>query len=144
MILNSPLAFAAVQLPLLRAVQGLPVPPHTLVLFPSLAAMQITRTDGRTLLLQPEGGYLGSRLDALYRGPQFPLARGEQVVLADVTLTVETITPDGRPNAVSCRFASPLEDGSRLWLCWRNGRYQPARPPGVGQRLNFPPAIPDW
>lgn len=143
-IMNGPLAFAAVQLPLLRAVQGVPVPRHTLVLFPSLAAMRITRRDARTLLLQPEGGYLSSQLDALYRGPQFRLVRGQRVVLADAALTVETITPDGRPNAVSCRFASPPEDGSRLWLCWREGRYQLAQPPGLGQSLSFPPAIPNW
>jgi hypothetical protein len=114
------------------------MPRYTRVLFPSFAAMEITCTDARTLVLRPERGYLVSPLDTIYRDSTRPMALGQRVVLPDVTITVTELTPDGRPAAVTCRFREPLEHPSLRWLCWRGDRYRPFIPPAVGATLRLP------
>jgi hypothetical protein len=137
-IVNGPFPFFAAHLPLIQAVRGEPVPRYTRVLFPSFAAMDVKRTDAHTLRLRPAGGYLALPLDTVFRDAGRPMARGERVTLPDVTITVAELTPDGRPAAVSCRFREPLEHPSLRWLCWRDDRYGPFRPPMVGATLYLP------
>jgi hypothetical protein len=137
-IVNGPLAFLTCYLPIVRAVEGLPVPRHTRVLFPSLAAMQIQRPDARTLVLTPRGGYLARPVDTLFRDRSRPFRRGERVELSDVTIEVTKITADGRPASIACHFRVPLEDRSLRWLRWQGGRYRAFRPIPVGATMNLP------
>ena len=77
-LVNSPLAVLTSYLPIARAVEGQPIPRHTRVLFPSLAAMRIERPDARTLVLTPRNGYLARPIDTLFRDPPAPSASGSR------------------------------------------------------------------
>jgi hypothetical protein len=137
-IVNGPLAFLTCYLPIVRAVEGLPIPRHTRMLFPSLAAIQVQRPDARTLVLTPRGGYLARPVDTLFRDRYRPFRRGERVELSDVTIEVTKITEDGRPASIACHFRVPLEDRSLRWLRWQGGRYRAFRPIPVGATMNLP------
>ena len=76
--------------------------------------------------------------DALVRGPDQPLTRGQQIELDGMTVKITEIGAEQRPTEAVFRFDVPLEDGSLRWLQWRDGRYEPFIPPPVGQSVTLP------
>src|SRR5262249_54884937 len=66
-IVNAPSPLHAGYLPLLRELNGAPVPRWTRVLAPGLPTVTIRRTDARSLAIRPERGYLDWVLDRLFR-----------------------------------------------------------------------------
>ncbi len=140
-VVNGPIALFALYLPLMRATAGAPVPLHTRILFPSLAAVHVRRPDLQTLVLTPRGGFLRVPVDRIYRDHAHPLRPGDRVALSDMTAEVRSLTPDGRPAEVAFHFRVPLDDPSLRWVYRRDGAYVPFRPPGVGQEIALPAAL---
>ena len=138
-IVTAPIPFAAVYLPIRRALDDLPVPAFTRILAPSYPApVVVHRPDSRTLVIRPENGYLAMSADRLARGLHRPMAIGERVAVTGMTATVTALTDDGRPAEVSFQFDVPLEDQSLRWLYWNGDDFATFIPPEVGETRNLP------
>jgi hypothetical protein len=137
-ILNHPIVFYAHFFSTARLLAGQALPRHVRVLAPATRRLHLRRPDDRTLVIRPEGGYLGLPFDDVLRGPAHPLELGEQVVLTGMTAQVDEVMPDGRPAEVAFRFAVSLNDSSLRWLRWDNGNYAPFQPPAVGDSITVP------
>ena len=141
-VVNAPSVMHVGYLPVLRGLAGQPVPRHVRALAPGLPAVEITRTDDRTLVIRPEGGYLAKPIDRLLRDERAPLRLGEQVKLTGVTIEVTALTDDGRPAEATFHFAAPLEDSSLRWLRWDDGEFQAFEPPPIGGDIELRPTFP--
>ncbi len=139
-------------------VHGSPKIP-TVVLSASLHKTEVTRTDERTLLIRPLGGFLlpatapdpvGSErptldpqksllmLDHLFRDlAHAPFRPGDQVRLSGLDVQIVEVDA-GRPLAVTFRFNAPLEDARWQLLVWREGVYQRFVVPAVGATVSWP------
>jgi hypothetical protein len=136
-IVNAPSPVPATYLILRRELDGQSVPRHTRVLAPALPSVTIRRLDERTLAIKPQGGYLRWFLDQVFRSERRPLALGEEVRLTGMTVTISSLTADGRPAEAMFRFDVPLESPALLWLCFRGSGFEPFRPPPVGQAVEI-------
>ncbi len=115
-----------------------PLPLHTRVLASSaMRPMHLYRPDANTLVVRPEPGFLAGRLDRLFRGEWRPFARGDEIVLTGMTVTIIEVTPDGRPAEARFRFSVALEDPSLRWICWKDDRFQPFTLPAIGERVTL-------
>ena len=139
-VVNGPVVFWAGHLPIKRAALRESVP-RMRMLCPSMASMHIERVDATTLLLRPDTGYLSHPFDGLFRSVRTPFLVGSQVDLGDVNIQVTRLTLDGRPAEIAARFRTPLEDPSLHWVQWKDDRYQPWQPPGVGGTTDLPAAV---
>jgi hypothetical protein len=125
-----------------RAVDGDPLPRRARVLAPASTAVNIERTDERTLVVRPERGFMclpGSRLGCSRKQP---FEVGQTIPAMNQTLappwmeaTILEMTEDHRPAAVQFRFAVPLENESLQWLCWDDWRFREFHPPAIGQSV---------
>jgi len=138
-VVNGPVAFWAMHLPITRAALRESVP-KVRVLSPSMSDVHIERVDARTLLLRPGAGYLSQPFDGLYRSIRNRFRAGDIVNLGDVNVRVTRLTPDGRPAEIAARFTAPLEDTSLRWVQWKDESYQPWTPPAVGATTELPAA----
>jgi hypothetical protein len=134
-IVNAPSPLHAGYLPLLRELEGAPVPRHTRILAPGQPAVTIRRPDAQSLAIRPERGYLDWVLDRLFRSEVRPMSLGHRVELTGLSVEVTDLTTDGRPAEAVFRFNVPLEDLSLCWLCFRDGRFVPFVPPAVGETV---------
>ena len=50
-----------------------------------------------------------------------------------MVVTVEAVTPDGRPDRVLATFDRPLEDPSLVWLVWADGELRAFDLPAPGE-----------
>lgn len=141
-LVNAPVALATVYVSILRTLDDQPVPRCTRALSASWSPVELSRPDERTLVVRPDWGYLSSPLDTLARGLGHPMHLGQRVELTGLTIEVTALTDDGRPAEATCRFAVPLEDPSLRWLRWKDGAFIPFVPPGVGETVRLPAAIP--
>ncbi len=136
-IVNAPSPVHASYLILRRELDGESVPQHTRVLAPAIPSVTIRRLDGRTLAIRPRGGYLRWPLDQVFRSERRRFALGEQVRLTGMTVTISSLTADGRPAEATFRFDVPLESPSLVWLCFRGDGFEPFTPPAVGQETEI-------
>jgi hypothetical protein len=132
-VVNAPSPVHAGYLIPRRELGGQSVPRHIRVLAPAIPSVTIHRLDERTLAIRPRGGYLRWFLDQVFRSERRRFALGERVRLTGMTVTISSLTADGRPAEAMFRFDVPLESPSLLWLCFRRGGFEPFRPPAVGQ-----------
>jgi hypothetical protein len=132
-IVNAPSPVHASYLILRRELRGQSVPRHTRVLAPAIPSVTIHRLDERTLAIRPRGGYLRWFLDKVFRSERRRFAVGERVRLTGMTVTISSLTADGRPDEAIFQFDVPLESACLVWLCFRGGGFEPFRPPAVGQ-----------
>jgi hypothetical protein len=140
-IMNHPVTFYGHYFSTARFLAGESVPHHLRVLAPADGPLRVTRTDERTLVMKPQGGFFGLPFDNVFRGPSHPLRVGDQVRLTGMTVEINALTEDGRPGEVAFRFSVPLEDSSLRWLRWEEG-YVPFAPPAVGRSVLLPAARP--
>jgi hypothetical protein len=136
-IVNAPSPGHAGYLILREELSGRPVPRHTRVLAPAIPSVTIRRLGERTLAIRPKGGYLRLALDQVFRSERKPLALGDRIRLTGTTITIASLTADGRPDEVAFAFDVPLESPSLLWLCFRGDRFEPFVPPPVGQAIEI-------
>lgn len=137
-LVNPPADPLAGYLPLRRAARGEPLP-RLRWLATGERAVTLERTDARTLLVRPDGGFLRFVSEQLLVSPDHPPPLGARVRLSDVEIEVTAVEPDGRPAEARARFDRPLEDPSLRWFVWRDNAYRPWTPPPVGARVTLPP-----
>jgi hypothetical protein len=126
--------------PVMRVSRGQPRPAHIYWLATATTAVTIERVDARTLRVSADGGMLRYEVDQMMRSPRTrPFAVGDRVALTGLTIEVEAITADGRPQAILARFDHPLDDPSLVWLRWQGHTYVPYTPPAIGVRDTQPP-----
>jgi hypothetical protein len=136
-IVNAPSAGHAGYLVLRRELDGQSVPRHTRVLAWAVPSVTIRRLDERALAIRPQGGYLRFPLDQVFRSERRPFALGDQVRLTGMTVTIGSLTADGRPAEATFRFDVPLESPALLWLCFRGDRFEPFTPPEIGEEVEI-------
>ncbi len=120
-----------------RAAEGRPTPAHARVFSHAWAPVTVERLGPKELRVRCETGLpdvfsyvIADKLDHL------PV--GDSLALTGVTLTVADTDDTGLPTELRCAFDRPLEDESSVWLCWRNGGFEPFTPPAVGQSVELP------
>jgi hypothetical protein len=126
-----------------RQVLGLPRPRTMRLLATCFADLRVSRLDATTLRLRPEKGFLDNELLRMARGLSRPFHPGDEVVLSDMRVRVNEVTPDGRPAEADFTFAVPLEDASLLWTRLRGGgALVPWSPPAMGESQVLPSIAP--
>lgn len=165
LIVNTPTVFISFYGPLIRGLQGHPIPRRTLILGSGIYPTTISRPAPDVLAIRPSGGYMpepGSpqpghetsqpalhpayffqMLDHLYRDAT-PMTVGERIAYGGATIDVAEISDDGRPIEVRVRFEVDLENPSLRWLQWQNGTYAPFQPPAIGETVILPSVIVPW
>lgn len=139
-ILTAPSFFSTGYIPLVRQAMGLPAPAQVRYLGAGPVALEVRRSDTRTLEVRPAGGYL-TGFDLVFRDPAHGPALDEVIELPDLRVTVVELAADGRPAAVAFTFAQSLDDPALRWLQWRAGRYLPFVVPSVGESVTL---LPVW
>ncbi len=137
-ILNPPAEPFAGYLPLYREVNRLNRPQHLRWLTTGISAFDIKRADARTIEVRPEGGFLANDVQYMFRSRARPMALGARVELDDMTIEVTELTRDGRPAAITARFAQPLESEQFVFLQWGSYDYVPFAIPQIGQVVHVP------
>ncbi|MEW6094248.1 MAG: hypothetical protein AB1531_09815 [Chloroflexota bacterium] len=161
-IVNAPSPSLFLYFPAFREFTRQPLPAHLRILAPGFSSVSLTTVDERTLVIQPETGFLYSPEyldldgtaffplfhssysfqygDGLFRGQDYPMELGQQVDLSGISIEVISLTEDERPQAVRVTFDWPLEDESLVWLMWdwENARYIPFLLPDIGDTLLIP------
>jgi hypothetical protein len=137
---NPPLLPYAAYIPIERAGSGVPRPRVQHILAMATTELTVERTDAYTLRLQPREGFLLDPVSKLLWSEHRPFHVGEQIVQADMTVTVLQVTPDHRPSAIEARFTRPLEASDYVWVDWRGTHSSPFVPPAVGTKVLLPAA----
>ena len=106
--------------------------------------LEVTRTGPSTLALRVEGGWLNSPASSLLRSPRLTFEAGERIErpAGGPVVTVDEVTPDGRPLLLAIDFGVPLEDPDLSWLAWVDGELAPFPLPAVGETVPLPPTVP--
>ncbi len=123
--------------PIIRAAQGRTLPKSWLPL--SLAPYDhvLHRTGERTLELSlPEGQFLSSEMEQLFRGPAFAMHVGDQVQVAGCRITVLDVNGLW-PTRVRFEFDTPLDDPNLVMLTLGDDTLKRLRPPPVGERVTL-------
>jgi hypothetical protein len=121
-------------IPLMRESRHQPCPAHLHWLATATTAVTVERVDDHTLRIEPAGGLLPYALDRMMRSPHTaPFAAGDRVELSAMTITIEAITPDGRPSVFLARFREPLD--AITFLRWGDTSYIPYTPPATRETL---------
>lgn len=121
--------------PMVRAVNGHPLPQAWWPLSIAPLDHRLTRTGERTFDLEPVDGHLlGSIFEQLFRADDQPLPVGQPIALAGLTVTVLE-AKDGKPTRVGFEADRPLEDPSLVFLTWKDGGLRRFAMPAVGQTL---------
>ncbi len=139
-LVNPPVVFYADFIGAVRILDRLPVPRRVRALAPGSTALDIRRSNDRTLFVRPDGGFLSAPFDNVFRGPRNPMRQGEVVRLTNFSVRILKVTDDGRPEEVAFEFGVPLDDASLIWMQWKDGRYVPFVPPSIGSAIHLPPA----
>jgi hypothetical protein len=69
----------------------------------------------------------------ILRDPAEPLRVGSTWRTSDLTIEVLSVDAESKPTEIVCRFATPLDDPSRVFVRWTPGGYAPFVLPRVGE-----------
>ena len=129
--------FQVAYIPIVRTLEGDPVPDSLALLSTFSTGATWTRVDADTLVLEQDEGMLARPLDHLCRDGR-PFSEGEQAFLRELTVTVETLTPDRRPARVRFDFDRPLESAEYRFV-WTNeyGELAAWALPGIGDDIDM-------
>jgi len=137
-IVNAPVIFYSNYIAPVRILNGERLSRRLYSLAPGSTTLYLERPDAQTLTIRPEGGYLAYPFDDVFRGPANPMHLGQRVELAGMTVVVQKLTEDGRPDEVAFTFDTPLEDDLLMWLRWKEDRYVRYVVPPVGSKTVIP------
>jgi hypothetical protein len=138
LMVNPPLNALGLYFPVYREATGLPLPGAFRYLATAESDLQLTRLDAHSLALRPEGGFLASLSQRVFRSHDHKLPLGATVQLDGVRFEVTALTSDGRPAEVVVRFDKVLEDPALLWVQWGKHAYVPFTPPAIGASVRLP------
>lgn len=123
--------------PIIRAAQGRSLPKSWLPM--SLAPYDhvLHRTGDTTLELSlPQGHFLSTEMEQLFRGPAFAMRVDEQVRVEGCRITV--LEMDGTwPTRVRFEFDASLDNPDLVLLTLKDKTLQRLRPPPVGERVTL-------
>lgn len=122
----------------MRAYRGAPRPAHLYWLSSATDPVTVTRTGPRSLLVDPQDGFIKSTQDKHYRRDAQALHTGSEVDLPRMTAKVLSTTADGRPAQARFTFDVPLEDPSLCFFAYERGRYVPWDIPKTSEPRTFP------
>jgi hypothetical protein len=137
-VLNTPANILASYMGLTLATRGATIPEHVRWLAPADSELTITRVSDRALRVRPARGFFSHWPDRLYRSERNPLQTGDRIELADMTVTIGAMTPNGTPADADFEFRETLESPRYLWLRWDGESCMPSSPPAIGQSVVFP------
>jgi hypothetical protein len=137
-LLNPPAEPFAGYLPLYRQVNGIQRPKHFHWLATGITAFDLTRVDARSLQVRPEGGFLRTDIQWLFRSRSRPFHQSERIKLQDLTIEITELTPDGRPAAIVAHFDESLDSKKLEFMQWGRHDYVPFKMPAVGQSVHIP------
>jgi hypothetical protein len=137
-VVNAPYNAAVSYLQPMRVVAGAPRPARVHWLASASSELSVMRTASDTLRVTLAQGFLRRPEETHYRGDVTGLAVGTRVSLSDLDVEVVSVTSDGRPKAVDFRFTHALSSTRYVFMCYRNGRLEPWRPPALGGGERFP------
>jgi hypothetical protein len=141
-MLNPPINALGIFFPVFREAKGIALPGGFRFLATGESDLRVERLDARTLRLRPDGGFLFSASQGLFRSTSRKFQGGETITLSDMSFEVTGVTADGRPSEVVVRLQKPLEDSSLLWVQWDKHEYVPFRPPQIGSATVLPKVDP--
>lgn len=132
-LVNSPADPIGAYVQLTRESRGEPRPRHLRWLSTGRSDVLLERLDAHTLRVRPDDGFVAHEMDHMLHDPSRRFAVGERIELSDLTIEVESLTADRRPQAVTVRFRQPLEDPRHVWMRWGVREFVPYQPPAPGQ-----------
>jgi hypothetical protein len=125
---------------LMRRVDEKPLPRRWRAISCGAQPIVVRRRDERTLIVDYEGGIMGTALLQLYRDRRRTMQPGYTVTLQGLTITVLAVTPDGRAKSAQFAFDTPLEAESFAFYYWRERGFARFTPPPVGESVALPAA----
>jgi hypothetical protein len=142
-IVNAPLDFLLLwYIPAKRAVSDVPRPRAIRLLVSGITEIHFYRLDSNTLRVRPGEGFLRGEGHRMLRGSSRPFHPGDEVVLSDLHVQVDEVSPDGRPARADITFDVPLDDPSLLWMQWEGAALASYVPPAVARSDVLPPIDP--
>jgi hypothetical protein len=139
-VIDSPDILVCNHLPFWRGSSGFGELPRRLrCLGVARGTLRVERPDAQSLVLRPEGGYLGATMDALYRAPSLRFSVGQRFELSDSVFEILEVTEDFRPLSVKVRFASPLESPEYRFAIWQGKGYVDFALPPAGSSVRIEP-----
>jgi hypothetical protein len=132
-ILTGLLPAAALYALAMRSIEGKPNPERFYWLFGGGETAELTRVSARVLRVSNDQGIFNANWDD--RSPDLPLRAGDRVPLTDMDITVQQVTPDGRPTVVQFDFRQPLESDSYIWMRWNGAKLERYAPPPEGRSV---------
>jgi hypothetical protein len=139
-LVNPPLDVFAVYFPVFRGARHWTLPDHFRWLATGEADLTITRVDESSLALSPEGGFLATASQVMFRRVDRRFALNEEIKLNGTTYKVVSLTEDGRPQQLLVHFDRPLESPDFAWRVWGKHEYLPFTPPAIGKSVLLPKA----
>jgi hypothetical protein len=151
-IINAPNPASIIYMPYKQALTDQPLPGLIHMLAPGYGPLQVSRPDDQSLRIKAlEASLLTcqttSRLEIVhlyrylsdFRQPQDRLTPGEALDLPGLTVTLESMDPEGNPVEILCRFDTPLAAPTRTWLKWdwRLECYVPFDLPAIGKSVSL-------
>jgi hypothetical protein len=142
--INAPDYFAVKLIQLERRIDRRPLPRRWRALAFGPEHITVRRLDPNALELEFREGALNTPFMELYRDRRFAMAAGQSIELAGLSIRVENVTPDGRPQRVRFAFDRPLESPNFRFYQWLHGRYERYPLPAPGHAQALPPAQLDF
>jgi hypothetical protein len=139
-LVNPPLDVFAIYFPVFRGARHWALPDHFRWLATGEADLTVTRVDANSLSLSPDGGFLATASQVMFRRADRRFAMDEEVRLSGITYKVVGLTDDGRPARLLVQFDRPLESPDFAWRVWGKHEYLPFTPPAIGKSVMLPKA----
>jgi hypothetical protein len=130
--------FPTAYTPLVRTVEGRPVPARVALLAPFNDHHSVLREDADTLTLTMPGGWLRIIVNQLERRADLGFELGELFEMPDFTAEIREVNASRDATTVAFHFERPLEDPSYRWLAWSAHRAVPWTPPAIGETVELP------
>jgi hypothetical protein len=138
-ILSAPSDLFSLCLPIVAMARGLGAPAHLYTLYAGQDDVTFSRVDPTTLEARSQRGWLSRFTDRIFRAE--PQQAGDTVHLEAMNAEVESVTADGRADAVRFGFGRALDDASSIvFLSWGANGFERVVPPRAGASLTLPAA----
>jgi hypothetical protein len=142
--ITAPDYFSVKLIQLARRAEKRPLPKHWRVLSFGSQPLVVRRPDERTLIIDYEGGILGTPFLELYRDRRLKMAPGYQVKLQGLLIEVLAVTADGRASQAKFSFTEPLGSEAFRFYYWIDETFKPFTMPAVGSSVTVPGAKMTW
>jgi hypothetical protein len=139
-VINSPMDLLAASIPLfVRSGLEDALPLRWLWLSAGTGEISVTRVDDNSLSIELSETFLSPPFSKIFRRPEtHPLAPGYSVSVDSTTVTVEKVSPEGRPKVIVVDFRGPVDGENYCFLTWRDHSYVPFELPAVGATVAVP------